>query len=68
MLLAMMMNDGIDEDVDDGGGGGNEPSLVTFSLSPLLVIVLSPFSLSKTTRPFLVDTTSVCELFNRPCA
>ena len=51
-----------------GGGGGNEPSPVTFSLSPLLVIVLSPFSLSNTTRPFLVDTTSVCELFNRPCA
>ena len=51
-----------------GGGGGNEPSPVTFSLSPLRVIVLSPFSLSNTTRPFLVDTTSVCELFNRPCA
>ena len=51
-----------------GGGGGNEPSPVTFSLSPLRVIVLSPLNLSNTTLPFLVETTSVCELFNNPCA
>ena len=56
-----------------GGGGGGlggvlPGSTVVLYLSPFLTIVLSPDNCSVTTRPFLVDTISVCDVCNNPCA
>ena len=51
-----------------GSAGAVESNGAEFKFSPLLDIDLEPCNLSIITLPFLVETTSVCEDCNNPCA